>query len=272
MTIETMNAAQEFINLWQSKDSSPKAKERLEEILSQTPLFGRMIHGNRKLQKGFGVYLSFDEWKRLSWVFGPEAIRRFIGMSSREICLDLGFGETWLDAKLKAGDEFMLAIFPSTHNDVKLVTWEGIEELLERNYPEVFDKINVHLPQIKSMSVDEIYDIAGYDLEEVNLVGRYDHETGESKDDRYISLQRLIRREGTLVEVRQFLWDEIGLKRLYSGKGYTVNDQGETGPPEYLASNKRLDDIEGLASIFVDPRKEDNIQKGFGEQFCCFIM
>jgi hypothetical protein len=45
----------------------------------------------------------------------------------------------------------------------------------------------------------------------VNLAGR-NPATGESKEARYMTLRRLQEREGTLVQVRQFLWDEIGLK------------------------------------------------------------
>lgn len=251
-----MSVAQDFIDLWLSRDDSPEARAKLEGILSETPLSGRMIHGDRHLQEGFGVYLSFDEWKRLSWVFGPEAIRRFLGKSPREICLELGFGERWLDAKLERGHEFVLAVFPSAAADVKRATWEGVEHLLKTHYSEVWDsKIKSRLPRIKELKVEDLYDMAGYDMEAVNLVGRYDPETGESHDSRYISLQRLLKREGTLIEVRQFLWDEIGLKRLYTGLGNTVNDDGEVGPPEYLAQNKKLLEIEGLATVDVVPRK-----------------
>ena len=269
-----MSAARRFIDLWQSRDDSPEARAKLEVILSETPLSGRMIHGNRHLQEGFGVYLSFDEWKRLSWVFGPEAIRRFLGKTPREICLELGFGERWLDAKLEAGDEFVLAIFPSASADVKRATWDGVEYLLKLHYPEVWgSKIRAHFPRIREIKKEDLYDIAGYDMEAVNLVGRYDHKTGESHENRYISLQRLVKREGTLIEVRQFLWDEIGLKRLYTGLGNTVNDNGEMGPPEYLAQNKKLAEIEGLASIDVVPRKENSCSNEANFRICsCIIM
>jgi hypothetical protein len=62
------------------------------------------------------------------------------------------------------------------------------------------------------------------------------------------------RREGTIVEVRQFLWDEIGLKRLFTGDGLTMDDDGKPGPPEYLARNLPLDEM-GAAVIDVVPRR-----------------
>ena len=54
------------------------------------------------------------------------------------------------------------------------------------------------------------------------------------------------------MEVRQFLWDEIGLNKLFTGKGYTEDEQGNVGPKEYLAMNKRFVDIKGLCIVDVD--------------------
>ena len=88
---------------------------------------------------------------------------------------------------------------------------------------------------------------------EVNLVGRYDHATGESRDDRYVSLQRLLRREGTMPEIRQFLWDEIGLNGQFSGTGRTVDDEGVLGPPEYLCRNLPLAEMHGAVVVDVVP-------------------
>jgi hypothetical protein len=56
------------------------------------------------------------------------------------------------------------------------------------------------------------------------------------------------------VEVRQFLWDEIGLKALFTGSGFTMDDNGRQGPPEYLAKNTPLDEIAGAVVVDVVPR------------------
>jgi hypothetical protein len=101
-----------FISLWQGGACDEAAHSQLTALLTRCELSGRMIHGYEN-QQDFGRLLSSDEWKRLSWVFGPEALPGFLGKSSREICLQLGFGENWLDAKLKDGKKFKLAIFPS---------------------------------------------------------------------------------------------------------------------------------------------------------------
>ena len=93
-------------------------------------------------------------------------------------------------------------------------------------------------------------------MQQANLAGR-DPATGESAHPNYMSLQRLVKRIGeadpSMVEVRQWLWDEIGMKKLFKGDGYTYDDNGTRGPLEYLARNAPLADIQGIVVLDVDP-------------------
>ena len=84
-------------------------------------------------------------------------------------------------------------------------------------------------------------------------MGRHDHTTGESHDPRYISLQRLLRREGTCAEVRQFLWDEIGLNGQFRGDGRTMDGDGNIGPPEYLCRTLPLSEMAGAVVVDIVP-------------------
>ena len=246
------SAAAEFVHLWQSGASDAPAISRLRSILARTPLSGRMIHGT-PADPDFGTgLLSSDRWKRLSWCFAPDALEGFLGKDTYEVCLMLGFGRSWLDAKIPEGKRFKLAIFPSEEVDAKPATWEGVADLVKSNYPEVWLKVAAHLPQIQSMSFADIEELAGYNIEKANMKGRKGgaHDTeGESEDLNYTSLQRLLKRDGTLVQIRQFLYDELGLKKLFTGDGSTINDDGTPGPREYLAKNVALESIEGCVVV-----------------------
>ena len=90
-----------------------------------------------------------------------------------------------------------------------------------------------------------------------NLAGR-DPVTGESPSEHYMSLQRFLRLgpSPSLVQVRQFLWDELGLKGLFSGDGFTYDDHGERGSEEFLACNKRLREIQGASVVQVSAVRE----------------
>ena len=179
--------------------------------------------------------------------------------------LQLGFGEEWLDTKLKEGRLFKLAIFPSASADAVPATWEGISGLLESNYPEVWrGALATHWPSIVALNFEDIQAQADYGMREANLTGRYDHTTGESEHPNYMSLQRFERRirqqqEGgrpvSLVEARQFLFDEIGIRELFKGDGYTYDDEGVRGPREYVARNGKLAEISGAVVIDVVPSR-----------------
>ena len=252
-----MSASEQYLSLWKTGHSDEAALKTLAGLLASCELAGRVLHGQPD-EPGFGKLLSSDEWKRLSWVFGSDALHGFLGQSPRGICLRLGFGERWLDEKLASGKLFKLCIFPAASVSATKATWTGVASLLEAHYPEVWPKIAVHLPAIIRMSAEGhdspaslIQKEAGYDMQAANSAGRT--ADGESSSEHYMSLQRLMRiEEPSLVQVRQFLWDEIGLKGLYRGDGYTYDDQGARGNLEYLARQAPLESI-GAAVLDVVP-------------------
>ena len=224
----------------------------MRALLSKCPLAGRIIHGNRAADPEFGKLLSSDAWKRLSWVFGSDAIKLFLGQTPRAMCLALGMPAAWVDAKLGMGTEFTLALFPLASVDAAPATWDGVEGLLRRRYAEVWPKVEAHWAAVRATPLAAIEAAAGYDMGKVNLAGR-DAMTGQSPDARYVSLRKLMEPgRGSLIDVRQFLWDEIGLSRLYSGSGRTANEGGVEGPMEYIACNAALDAIDGSVVVPID--------------------
>jgi len=177
---------------------------------------------------------------------------RVVADSSASFRACVRANQEWINGSLAKGKRFKLAIFPSAMADAQQATWDGVEHLLRRVYPEVWEsKVERHFATIRRTPFSDIEAQAGYDMLKVNLAGR-DPATGESEDPRYMTLRRLQEREGKIVQVRQFLWDEIGLK-LYTGDGYTRSDDGTQGPAEFLCRNLEILQVAGVAVIDVDP-------------------
>jgi len=64
---------------------------------------------------------------------------------------------------------------------------------------------------------------------------------GQSDDPRYINSARLeASAEGTLEEVRGWLFFTLGLSELFDGCGYTKEPDGRRGYAEYLMKNRRV--------------------------------
>ena len=67
--------------------------------------------------------------------------------------------------------------------------------------------------------------------------------------------QRIAAPSDGALQVRQFLWDEIGLKGLYRGDGLTYDDDGQPGNREFLARQMPLSAIEGAVVVDVVPSR-----------------
>ena len=53
------------------------------------------------------------------------------------------------------------------------------------------------------------------------------------------------------MQVRQWLWDEIGLSSLYRADMWAYEDNGTRGPREYLERNAHLAEIHGIVVLGV---------------------
>ena len=104
------SAASEFVALWQSGACDAAAHSRLQGILSRTELSGRLCHGSATDPMFGRGLLTSDRWKRLSWIFGPDALPKFLGKDAREICVLLGFGEEWLNHNVRTTPPFSSVI------------------------------------------------------------------------------------------------------------------------------------------------------------------
>ena len=49
--------------------------------------------------------------------------------------------------------------------------------------------------------------------------------------------------EGTLIDVRAFLYHIVHLRELFSGDGFTYEEDGKKGLREYIAPNCRLEEL-----------------------------
>ena len=145
-----------------------------------------------------------------------------------------------------------MVIFPTASLDVVLADWNGVTHFLKTSYTSVWPKVEVHLHRIIASAFTQLEEEAGYSFREVNLAGR-DPISGNPRDERYMSLTRIEEIESpSCVQVRQFLWDELGLKGLFRGDGQTEDDNNVLGPAEYLSNNCLLKDIVGAVVARID--------------------
>jgi hypothetical protein len=85
---------------------------------------------------------------------------------------------------------------------------------------------------------------AGFSYLDVNLAG--------PADPRYMTPERFLKCPGTLVEVRSFLYDTVGLGALFCGSGFTKDFTGKGCVKEYLIVNRNVDSIDHIHWVELD--------------------
>jgi len=171
--------------------------------------------------------LSTETWKRLSWILGDYDLQNLIGKNDNQIGDYVGLLPVWIQTHLNNGYTFKLLVFKTLN--CYQATWDNVFKLVEEYYPEVWPKVSVWIEKVKTTPWEEVEKMANFNFLEVSFKGRM--------DDNYIILKRLQEREGTFINVRSFLYFEIGLKELFKGDGFAYSETGIRGGAEYLTAN-----------------------------------
>ena len=192
--------------------------------------------------------------KPWAWIVGSDGIAMLLEAFSSSTSRDdgggvaaglrrLGFADEWMAKKLRDGEQFRLALMPAS--EATPATWDGIFSLVRTSFPHaVFAKVARHRDALCSTPFHVIEESAKagflrgaryFDVNE-QAVG------GTSADPRYVDTARLASNacEGTLEEVRGFLYYVIGLNGLFDGQGLTKTHDGAPGVREFLMPNRRV--------------------------------
>ena len=167
-------------------------------------------------------YIS-DADQQFPFVIGSESTASLNGMTHRELLLNLGYEEDWLNRKVGNGLKFSLAVFQEDRCSVAPVnaSWEGIFSMIEVTSPECASKLLPIWEDIK--------------LVECIADGHIDKPSPETKIH-VSSFDGFANYTGqcTAELGRMFLRHTMKCTALYKGDGYAWNDKGERGVKEYI--------------------------------------
>eukprot|EP00698_Gefionella_okellyi_P014020 TRINITY_DN3875_c0_g1_i1.p1 TRINITY_DN3875_c0_g1~~TRINITY_DN3875_c0_g1_i1.p1 ORF type:complete len:253 (-),score=31.00 TRINITY_DN3875_c0_g1_i1:973-1704(-) len=171
-----------------------------------------------------------------------------IGRSTYDTLVVLGFEEDYIREKVSRQYTWQLGVLPAS-DDIQPATWDGVAHVLRYALPDIAPHIHTHLPVMKTSTFDELQSQADHDFNEVRAVG-------ESHPKYLLPLRMrelMALREPTHVDVRAFLYYSCGIRKLFTGDGYTKTFSGERGVPEYLMPNKLRATMPELEIIHLEP-------------------
>lgn len=208
-----------------------------------TNVYGRITNG---ITDDDFSRLSQNPHKRFAWMFDHQTLRSFLGLSHMDMLINSGHTLQWIDYKLKAQMKFKLIICKLSPDQVKLATWDNIFELLSEIYPEI-DRNNWYgyANELKQLTLKEI-DPEG------TIVRNY---FAGPNSDGYLNTERFLnlKEPATLVQVRGFLHNHIGLNELFRGDGRTETHGGNILENEYLTKNRSLNELNEYTILDLNP-------------------
>lgn len=202
-------------------------------------LSGRIIRG---MEPEHFERLCFDPNRRLTFLMGEDGFNVLKGKTGYEMLKAIGYTHEFIEQIVKKGNQFKIIVF-SEEIEVKLATWENFFLLASEAYPEFAADLLRHSEALQLLSFEDFEAAAGFSFDQVKIIGE--------KDERFMTYERYLHSNRDLLATRAFLYFTLSLKELYSGDGYTYDDQGNRGLQEYLVLNKKLLELGAYSLIDI---------------------
>lgn len=204
-------------------------------------LCGRIIRGTKP--EDF-VMLTDDPRRKLVLLMGRDGLELILGKTGFEALQTIGYESGYIVRKVRdERNQFKLVVFEEG-GDALLATWENTVKVVSRVYPNLKRKLRKNIGQLKTVPFGEIERMSGFNFGEVDKNG--------PDDPRYMTAERFERSKGTLANVRAFLYYTVHLRELYSGDGFTYDNDGNRGLMEFIVPNQPIAGLSGCMMIDLD--------------------
>lgn len=173
---------------------------------------------------------------------------------------ELGYESAWIRAKLAQGQRFCAVVWcegggsgGGVEGAVRAATWEGVAALAAEHFGEaVGARVRAQLPALRATPFDAIEAAAAVPGAFLGAGGTFfavneAAEAGASPDPRFMTPARFLASDGGLAATRGFLYNAMGLSRLFVGSGRTATAAGRAALAEYLAPNREVARLPGGA-------------------------
>jgi|GEM_PF-28087 len=209
-----------------------------------TALCGRILRGKKPAD--FET-LTDDPSRLLVMFMGPDGLQTLLGKNGYEMLVAIGYQPDYLEHKVKEGNLFKLAVFPEGRA-AKLATWDNVIEMVSEVYPVIKSDLVRALPELIRRPFSYWNAVAatrGFDSP-VTANGSsvfLPVEKAGKQHENFMTYERFLASRRDEFSVRSFLYFSVHLRELFSGDGYTYDDQGKRGMMEYIGRNLKISEL-----------------------------
>lgn len=203
-------------------------------------LVGRVLRGGSVDEL---TTLSADPGRRIVFLVGSDGFEKLTQAEGSDVLRALGYSEADIERRVvEERNTFMVAVF-SEQPDVRPATWEGIVEVVGREFPQLHEKLAGQLGELKKTAFEDLERQYGAKLADIDRKG--------PDDERFMTAERYQGCKDTPANARAFLYFVAQCRELFTGDGYTKTPDGKRGVREYVARNLPLVEL-GAATAPID--------------------
>lgn len=199
-------------------------------------VYGRILKG--KSPSDFASLTDNPE-RRVIFVMGPDGLAAIAGKPPREMLDAIGYPSDYVEQLIEKKTQFKLILFKNT--TAQPATWKNVINAVAKAYPTISGKLEAQEQNFERDSFAAVQKLNETAFAEINKEG--------PEAPNFINLKRLEERKGTEWEVRAFLYNVIHLNELFSGDGFTRNENGSKGFKEYISDQIKIDDLKDLQIV-----------------------
>jgi hypothetical protein len=215
----------------------------LEEMNSGSDTFyGRIVcinpHNNPLEKAPPTLEYLCDADQLFPFIIGPDTVEMLHGMNHRDLLLNIGYKEDWLNLKHSRGLVFYLVVFRKSACDKELkmapvlANWDEIFKLITQISRGCAEKLRPHWAEIDKVEYTK-------DIESIENAELY----------KVVSSFEEFAKASVVCDspkmARQFLRHTLKCTALFKGDGFTYNEQGVKGLTEYLFKRVSLKQLNG---------------------------
>lgn len=200
-------------------------------------IVARIIRG--KTKDDFEYLSPLSKKRRTIFMIDVSDIKLMLNKKGYEILVNIGYPEDYIKQLISDDIQFKLVVISKDESNinVKIATWDNVIDLMKLKYPKIKLDLEKHRNNLKTIFKNK------------KVIKKMEEVNKDSKHEHFMTYEKYLESDRTLIDTRAFLYHVEGLNSLYSGDGYTYNEQGEKVFKEYIADNVKLSKLKNYKTI-----------------------
>jgi hypothetical protein len=211
-------------------------------------IVARIIRG--KTKEDFEYLSPLSKKRRTIFMIDTDDIKLMLNKKGYDILLNIGYPEDYIKDLIKQNIKFKLVVISKNDPNisVKIASWDNVIDLMKLKYPKIKLELEKHRTKLKTIFKNK------------KVIKKMEKISKDSNHEDFMTYEKYLKSNRTLIDTRAFLYHVEGLNSLYSGDGYIYNEKGEKKFKEYIADNVKLSKLKNYKIIPLNVKQSKTLK------------